>query len=357
MLSWLARTAELLVGQAPQVAADLLREAVASSAAGSADYDRLVSRLADALYRAATRPGPSRWPARRWRMSPIPTSSLTCTGRSRSAASSSGSPTSRWPRLNQALDAPGISARHRARLFVLGARTYSSHGEMEKAGQLPRPRSQAATEAGDNWAIAWALHVLTIVTTMQGRPADALPLFDRALGRDRGRSGADRPAAAAADQQGRQPGRPGPVRGSVRRGPARRSDLRPRSVPSSGWRRRRPHWASCPSTPGDGTTRWRDIVHVDRGTRGGVQRPRHRRGDLLPSRRFRRGAPPSGCRRTTCRADRKPCDRPAGARPKPGPGAGRACPRRSRADRGVRRQHASSSRRSRTCSPTPFASR
>ena len=40
---------------------------------------------------------------------------------------------------------------------------------------------EAATEARDNWATAWALHVLTIVTTMQGQPADALPLFDRAL--------------------------------------------------------------------------------------------------------------------------------------------------------------------------------
>ena len=51
----------------------------------------------------------------------------------------------------------------------------------KRPASWPRPRSQAATEAGDNWAIAWALHVLTIVTTMQGRMADALPLFDRAL--------------------------------------------------------------------------------------------------------------------------------------------------------------------------------
>ena len=108
-------------------------------------------------------------------MSPIPTCSLTCTGRSRSAASSVGQPDESLATLNQALDAPGISARHRARLFVLGARTYSSHGELEKAGQLATTALQAATEAGDNWAIAWALHVLTIVTTMQGRPADALP--------------------------------------------------------------------------------------------------------------------------------------------------------------------------------------
>ena len=51
ILDWLARTAELLVGQAPRVAAELLRQAVASSPAGSAQHDCLVGRLADALYR------------------------------------------------------------------------------------------------------------------------------------------------------------------------------------------------------------------------------------------------------------------------------------------------------------------
>ena len=93
----------------------------------------------------------------------------------------SGQPEESLATLNRALDAPGISARHRARLLVLGARTRSSNGEMEKAGQLATTALEAATEAGDNWATAWALHVLTIVTTMQGQPADALPLFDRAL--------------------------------------------------------------------------------------------------------------------------------------------------------------------------------
>src|SRR6266516_706604 len=51
MLNWLARTADLLVGQAPGVAVELLRRAVASSAAGSQHHDFLVSRLADTLYR------------------------------------------------------------------------------------------------------------------------------------------------------------------------------------------------------------------------------------------------------------------------------------------------------------------
>ena len=198
-------------------------------------------------------------------MSPIPTCSLTCTGRSRSAASSPGSPTSRWPRLNRALDAPGISARHRARLLVLGARTYSSHGELEKAGQLATT-ALAGGDGGqrDNWAIAWALHVLTIVTTMQGQHGRRSAVVRPRARRDRGRSGPDRPAAAAADQHGHEPGQPWTGTRSVCARPGKASVLRASSVPSSGWRRRRPRWASCPSTPGDGTMfdtgRWDEAV-------------------------------------------------------------------------------------------------
>ena len=51
ILDWLARTAELLVGQAPQVAAELLRQAVASSPHGSAQHGVLMSRFANALHR------------------------------------------------------------------------------------------------------------------------------------------------------------------------------------------------------------------------------------------------------------------------------------------------------------------
>src|SRR5271166_3025100 len=51
MLDWLARAGDLLVAQAPAVAAELLPQAVASSPAGSARHDWLASRLADALFR------------------------------------------------------------------------------------------------------------------------------------------------------------------------------------------------------------------------------------------------------------------------------------------------------------------
>ena len=54
MLNWLADAADLLVGQAPQVAAELLPRAVANSPAGL-PHDRLAARLADALYRTGDR--------------------------------------------------------------------------------------------------------------------------------------------------------------------------------------------------------------------------------------------------------------------------------------------------------------
>ena len=44
--------------------------------------------------------------------------------------------------LDRALASPGISARHRARLLVLAARTRSYLGEVEKAGQVAATRSR-----------------------------------------------------------------------------------------------------------------------------------------------------------------------------------------------------------------------
>jgi DNA-binding CsgD family transcriptional regulator len=64
---------------------------------------------------------------------------------------------------------------------VLAARTHINLGEVEKAGQVATSALAAASEADDNWAMGWALHVLTLVTAVQGRMTDALPLFDRAL--------------------------------------------------------------------------------------------------------------------------------------------------------------------------------
>ena len=83
--------------------------------------------------------------------------------------------------LDRALASPGISARHRARLLVLAARTHGNLGEVETAGRVAASALAAASEAGDSWAMGWALLVMALVTSVQGRMTDALPLFDRAL--------------------------------------------------------------------------------------------------------------------------------------------------------------------------------
>ena len=181
ILSWLARTAPLLVGQAPRAAAALLRQAVANSPADSAQHDRLVARLADALYRVGDAAEAEQVANRALARAIEPDLVVDLHWTLAQCRMQAGRSAESLATLNQALAAPGISARHRARLLVLTARAHSYLGQLETAGQVADAALAAASETGDNWAIGWALHVLTIVTAVQGRRADALPLFDRAL--------------------------------------------------------------------------------------------------------------------------------------------------------------------------------
>jgi DNA-binding CsgD family transcriptional regulator/tetratricopeptide (TPR) repeat protein len=181
MLDWLTSTADSLVGQAPGVAAELLARAVARSPAGSAQHGWLASRLADALYRVGDTVAAEQVANRTLEQAAEPDllvdlhwTLAQCRMRAGLSAESLAS-------LDRALAAPGISARHRARLLVLAARTHDNLGEAEKAEQVATSALAAASEAGDNWAMGWALHVLTLVTAAQGRLTDTLPLFDRAL--------------------------------------------------------------------------------------------------------------------------------------------------------------------------------
>jgi DNA-binding CsgD family transcriptional regulator len=181
MLDWLARAADTLVGQAPGVAAELLERAVASSPAGSARHGWLASRLADALYRTRDTAAAEQVVIRTLEHAAEPdllVDLLWTLAQSRMLA---GESAESLTTLDRALASPGISARHRGRLLVLAARTHCHRGEAEKASRVGASALAAATEAGDSWAMGWALHVLTLVTTMRGHLTDALPLFDRAL--------------------------------------------------------------------------------------------------------------------------------------------------------------------------------
>ena len=181
MLEWLERAADPLVGQAPRVAAELLTRAIASTPSGSARYGLLASRLADALYRTGDRARAEQVAnhALEHVTDPDLLVDLRCT--LANCRRGAGSPEESLEMLDRALAVPGISVRHRARLLVQAARTYHSLGELAQAGQAAAGALSAASEAGDTWAMGWALHVLTLVTGSQGRTAEALAMSDQAL--------------------------------------------------------------------------------------------------------------------------------------------------------------------------------
>jgi len=180
MLDWLAGSADSLIAQAPAVAAELLRQAVTSTPGGSARHGWLASRLADALYRTGDRAAAERVAERALPYAePDVVVDLQWTlAQCRMLA---GQSAESLATLDRALDTPGISAGHRARLLVLAARTHSNRGDVEKAGGVATSALESASEAGDNWAAGWALLMLALVTSARGQMTEALPLFDRAL--------------------------------------------------------------------------------------------------------------------------------------------------------------------------------
>ena len=181
MLDWLAGSADHLVGQAPEVAAELLTRAVASSPADSYRHGWLASRLADALYRIGDRAGAENLVKRvlDHAVSPDLLVDLHWTlAQSRLVA---GMSAESLATLARALDSPGLSARHRARLLVMAMRTHANLGEFEQAAKVAANALAAATEGTDNWAMSWALLVLGNMATTQGKATEALPIYDRAL--------------------------------------------------------------------------------------------------------------------------------------------------------------------------------
>ena len=159
ILDWLAHTAELLVGQAPGVAAELLTRAVASTAADSAHHGRLASRLADALYRLGDRAAAEQMANRVLEYAAEPDLLVDLHWTLAQCRMLAGESPESLASLERALAAPGISTRHRARLLALAARTHLNSSEVETAGRVADAAREAASEAGDSWAMGWALLV------------------------------------------------------------------------------------------------------------------------------------------------------------------------------------------------------
>ncbi len=181
MLDWLAGTADALVGRAPGVAAELLTRAVASAPDDQARHGWLAGRLADALYRIGNRAEAELVANQALAHVGEPDLLVDLHWTLAQCRMVAGESAESLATLDRALASPGISARHRARLLVLAARTHSTLGEVEKAGPVADRALTAASEAGDSWAIGWALLMMALVTSVRGQMTDALPLFDRAL--------------------------------------------------------------------------------------------------------------------------------------------------------------------------------
>jgi tetratricopeptide (TPR) repeat protein len=180
-LAWLAISARLLVSQAPQVAAGLLRLAVASVPDHSPDHARLASWLAEALYCLGERADAEQVADRALRRTDDPDLrlDLLCTlARCRMLAGmSAGS----LATLRETLASPGLPVRQRARLLVMAARTHCNDGALDAAAEAAAQALAAGQEADDTWAVGWALSALAMVAMGLGQHAEAIGFFDRGL--------------------------------------------------------------------------------------------------------------------------------------------------------------------------------
>jgi DNA-binding CsgD family transcriptional regulator len=174
MVRWLVDAAPTLVGHAPRVAVELLRRTVA--AVGT--HEMLSCRLADALYRVGEVAEAEAVAGRVLAGNPSGDLLVELHRIVTQCRSLAGQSVEALAALQAALDTPGLTAVHRARLLVLTARTHRGLGQVDSAEALA---ADALTQTTDRWATGWALHVLALVSMMRGAMAEALPLFERAL--------------------------------------------------------------------------------------------------------------------------------------------------------------------------------
>jgi DNA-binding CsgD family transcriptional regulator/tetratricopeptide (TPR) repeat protein len=180
-LDWLTSSADSLVGQAPGVAAELLTQAVTGLPSRSPRHGWLASRLADALYRTGDRADAARVAERALATAADPDLVVDLHWTLAQCRMLAGSGAESLMTLDKALTSPRLSAKHRARLLVLSARTYLHLGDFDAAGREADSALASAQQADDTWATGWALHVLALGAMIRGDLTDALPLYERGL--------------------------------------------------------------------------------------------------------------------------------------------------------------------------------
>jgi DNA-binding CsgD family transcriptional regulator/tetratricopeptide (TPR) repeat protein len=183
MMDWLTGSADLLVSQAPGIATELLSQAVANTPIGASTYGWFASRYADALYRIGDRAAAERVAvhALEQMSSPDPDLLIDLHWMVAQCCTFDGRAEESLAPLKQALESPGLSSRHRARLLVPIARAHFLSGDADAAYRVATDGLAAASEAGDAWAMGWTLLYVGLVAMSRGQLAEALRVFDRAL--------------------------------------------------------------------------------------------------------------------------------------------------------------------------------
>jgi tetratricopeptide (TPR) repeat protein len=180
MLTWLAGVGEVLVSQAPSVAAALLAWAVESAPGGSHRHRWLAGWFANALYHIGENAAAEQVANRALEHAVDPGLLVDLHWTLALCRTAAGRPAEALAALGHALATPELSPRHRSRLLVLAARTHVMSAELRKARQDAADALTAAEE-GDTWVMGWATHVLAMVASLQGDLAEALSLYGRAL--------------------------------------------------------------------------------------------------------------------------------------------------------------------------------
>jgi tetratricopeptide (TPR) repeat protein len=180
-LAWLADAARFLVSQAPQVAAQLLRMAVASVPDDSAEHVRLASWLAEALYCLGDRADAEQVALQALQHADEPDLRLDLLCALVKCRMLAGRSADFLSTLHEALASPGLPLRHRARLLALAARTHCNDGELDAAAQVAAEAVAAGEEASDSWAVGWALSAAGTAAMGRARHAEATAFLDRGL--------------------------------------------------------------------------------------------------------------------------------------------------------------------------------
>ena len=181
MVQWLVDNGQRLVARAPGAAIPLLRRAVAAIPADVAPHDLLACCLADALYRAGDPAGAAEVATGALAYVTRPDYLVDLHWTLTQCRAVEGRVEHALAALDRALEASFAGPQHRTRLLVLKARTLCMLGRVDTAGQVADDALRAATDAGDRWAIGWALGTLIVVHAMRGESTQALPLFERAI--------------------------------------------------------------------------------------------------------------------------------------------------------------------------------